>query len=88
MLNRPTPKILRSPFHHQDDPPARHLPDATTHGTRRSPGKSQPPGQWAEPALWQIEHGGFPVPPADEQLKAGRHEPEGRIELERELRLD
>jgi len=80
------PEVFYAPLQHQDDPSASHLPDSTADGTRRSPGEPEPPSEGAKPALRQIEHGRFPVPPADEELEAGRHEPEGRIEFERKLR--
>ena len=87
-MDRPTPEILHATFHHQDDPSASHLPDTTTDRTSRGPREAQPPSQRAEPVLRQVEHSRFPIPPADEKLETGGHDPKGRIELDGELCLD
>ena len=86
-VNGPTPKIFHSTFHHQNNPSASHLPDTTAYGTGRRPRKGQPPSQRAKPSSRQIEYRRFSIPPADEKLETGGHEPEGRIELDVELSL-
>lgn len=52
--------------------------------TSRREWKREPPAKGAEPSRWEEEYRLLAVPPANDKLQAGGHDPEQRVELESE----